>query len=260
MAFNNNNNKQEYSPVQVYSDYKMSNTNSPIKPSVMTHSFLRSQLVFTISPLKPSNDGSINWDYKNGLSIYITHKKAFMLAQELKAFKENKDLVCGVTSGNGCINIFKGTKYGVDSPVVVISKLDDKGAVMAEEIYHINMDYHYAIRNFEPNDFSFDKQFYNDLEIDQMIILLEEYYKAMTSAIAYSVLDKNKYNDTAAMNLLKATAAQVGVEIKSGGSNTGNSYKGSAFDSRQNSNGSNGVSNPYSQSSIEDIEKMMSES
>lgn len=255
MAFENNN-KPKYDNVQVTSQYQMSNLESKVDQTKLVPSFLRNQIVLSLYALKPSADGSIHWDYDNGIAIYLTHIKARMLAEEIKAFIKDRTLQVGVNSGNGCIIITNGTEYGVSTPVLTIRKVDpETRQTTASAAYEFKSDYHYAIRNFKEADFTFDKYFYNDLELDQLVTVLEQYYTSMTSALAYSIMETNKYNNTAQTNLLKAIAGQVGVEMTSKKSNT--SYnKGSAFDQKQPNNG---ITNPYNTSSIDDIEKMMSE-
>lgn len=253
----NDNNSRKYQTIQAFSQYKMSNTESKVDATVFTQSFWNHTLKLSISPMKPSNDDTIAWDYDNGISIYLNHTKARMFSLEIQKFLAKEATSVGVNSGNGCIIITNGAEYGVDHPIMTIRKIDpETGETVASAAYDFKTKYHYAIRNFEESNFSFDKFYYDTLELEQLVTLLEEYYKSMTCAIAYSVMEESKYNNTAQMNMVKSIAEKVGVELKSGG---GNSYKSSnsAFNRKDNGSfGNSGINNPYNRS-IDDIENGM---
>ena len=252
MSLGENNNSKKYQSVQAFSQYKMSNTESKVDATVFTQSFWNHTLKLSISPMKPSNDDTIAWDYDNGISIYLTHTKARMLSLEIQAFLSGKATSVGVNSGNACIIITNGAEYGVDHPIMTIRKIDpETSETVASAAYDFKVGYHYAIRNFNEKDFDFDKYYYDNLELEQLVTLLEEYYKSMSCAVAYSVMEENKYNNTAQSNLLKAIAEKVGVELKS---NSGYKPSTSAFNKKDN--GNSGINNPYNRS-IDDIEQEM---
>ena len=249
----NNNKQNNYSPT-VYSPYKMSNSESKVDASTFAPTFWNSMLKLAIAPLKPSNDDTIAYDYDKEIAIYLNHTKARLFAYELRKFKENPDTYNnqGVNSNNGVINICNGKEFGVTSPVIVIRKLDNEsGQTVASAAYEIKTQYHYAIRNFVENDFKFDRAYYDDLEVDQLISLLETYYEAMTSSVAYSVIDNNKYEMNRLTGRINAVAEKLGVEFGKKG-NYNNKSSNSIFNKKENSGGSG-----YTSSSIEDIEEMM---
>lgn len=252
---NYNNSKQKYQDPTVYSGYRFSNPTSKVDATSISCSFWRKSLKISIAPKKKSNDDTIAWDYDNAISIYITHTKARILAEEIKKFIKEPDKYnnVGVNSGSGVIVVANGSKYGTTNPVIIISKIDNEtGKTESNIAYETNSDnYHYGLENFDDEKFTFSKTYYNNLELEQLVTLLTQYYISMCGALAYSVVDEMKYTDNKMTNMLKGIAENLGVDTgyKKNNYNSSNSIFNK--DNKDNNN------NPYSQSSIDDIESQM---
>jgi hypothetical protein len=174
---NNKNDKNKFSP-SVYSPYKMGNADSVVDPSVLYATFWNNMLKLSIAPRKQtSNASDVAYDYDNAISVYLTHTKANMLFQEIAEYEKNPDLYnySGVSSGQGLISISNGREFGVNSPCIVIRKINpETGAEDSSYVYQFKQDYHYSIRNYDPKTNEFDKIFYNKLEIEELKILLQQ--------------------------------------------------------------------------------------
>lgn len=252
-SYEDNNEKKFYEPT-VYSDYRMSNTEG-VDPSALSFSFYRGMLKIAISPKK--NTEKIAFDHENNICVYLTHTKARMLAEEIKTLIANPNTMnnVGVTTGDGLISFSDGKELGINGYCLIIRKIDEQtGVATSSYAYEFKSDYHYSIRNFNDkskNGTIFDKYFYNDLEVYQFITILEEYYKSATGAIAYSVIDQSKYNNSRMDTKIGLIAEKLGVEFKSAGSRSvGN--RNSFF----NNNGvGNGMNKPttFRQSTIDDL-------
>lgn len=256
--YNNNSQKDYYNPT-VYSAYRMNNAESLVDKTCLTFGYWKSVLRISISPKKDTGNDDVSFDMDNGISIYLNHTKARILAERIRAFLQNPEANdnTGVPSGQGLITISRGKEYNSTHPLLIIRKIDqENGNVISSFAYEFKgSDYYYAISNYVEGG-SFDKvsdEFAN-LEIEQLITILEEYYKAMTSAVAYSVIDQMKYSETRVMNRLNKIAEKLGVELSSGGKNGGGNYSSTSYFNRQSSSQSSGNNNGYTQATLDDIE------
>lgn len=257
MAYNSYSNNKEYNkPFEpsVYSPYRFNNAESSVDKTCLTFDIWKRMLKITISPRKEGTE-EIQFDTDKGLSVYINHAKAYILANELRNFLRDPETYngSGIPSGQGVISISNGSEFGVNFPLLVIRKLDETGNVVSSFAYEFKRDYYFSIRNYNGgSSFNKESDSYQTLEIEEMILLLEEYYKAMTYMIAYSVVDVNKYNQDRLTSRLNAIAEKLGVEVKSGGRSGGSSgYSSTSFFNNAPSSNQN---ESYVPSTIDDID------
>lgn len=232
MAFGDNNEKKYYEPT-VYSGYAMSNTDG-IDPSALNFQFVNGLMKIQMAPMLPNakpGDRQL-WDKDNAACIWITHTKARMLAEEIKFVLQNPDVNnSGVPSGaEGLCSFSNGKELGATAPCLIIRKLNSEtGDVTATYAYQFKTDYHYAIRNFDQASKDFEQFYYNNLEIDQFITLLETYYTSMSGALAYGILYGSKYDIQKNHTKTKLIMDKLGIEpsaeySKGSGSYTNKSY------------------------------------
>lgn len=233
----------------VYSAYKMSNTEG-IDPSQLNISFWNSTLKITISPKKNTPNGEIAYDHDNNAVIYLSHTKARILAEEIIAFKNGKINNVSVDTPKGIISISNGKEFGVNSIFLVIRTFDtENNKVSSSYAYEFRKGYHYGIRNFNEENLSdFEKVYYDELELDQFLTLLTEYYKAMTGAVAFTVIDQFKYNNSRVQTKLDSIAMKLGIEWNGGGNKSGGNR--SSFFSNKEPQGSSA----FKTGSISDLE------
>lgn len=231
---NYNNNEKKKNHPEVYSAYKMSNMESTIDQTQFSAKFWNSMIVLSIAPKLASGQG---FDHENNISIFLSHTKARMLADEIAIFLQdpNRFENVGVNSSKGLISISNGKQYGVNCPVISISLIDDSGNATVSYGYQVKEDHHYSIRNFDSSTpGAFDKVFYNSIELEQLETLLRSYYESMTGAFAYSVIDQMKYDASRTKTKLDLIAEKLGVEFQKGGSYTKKTQ--SAFDKTEGRN------------------------
>lgn len=253
MAFgDNDNNQRKYYEPSVYSGYAMSNTDG-VDPSALNYQFVNGLLKISIAPMLPNakpGDKEL-WDRQNAAVIWLTHTKARMLADEIKYLMAHPDEInnSGVPSGSeGLISFSNGKELGATSPCLIVRKLDpNTGDVTSSYAYQFKADYHYTIRNFSPNSKDFDKFFYNDLEIDQFVTLLETYYTAMSGATAYGVLHGAKYDIQKNNTKIKLIMDKLGIESSGDYSKGGSGYNNRSFFSGNNGRGDDGNGNELPQ-------------
>lgn len=233
---NDNNERKFYEPI-VYSPYGVSNTEG-VDPSALSFQFFRGLLKISISPMKAgAKPGDKNlWDHENAASVWLTHTKADMLAREIRAVMGNPNSIdnAGVATGvDGLISFSTGKELGATAPCIIIRKIDNNtGTVIASYAYQFRTQYHYALRNFDPNNpAGCEKYYYDNLEIDMFITLLEDYAKAIGGAQAYATLYAAKFDIQRNNTKMGLIMDKMGIEMK--GNYNRNRSQGSFFD-RQN--------------------------
>lgn len=258
MAYNNySNNRDANKPFEpsIYSPYRMNNGESNVDKTCLTFSMWNKQLKISISPRK-ENTQELAFDMEHGISCYLNHTKAYMLANELRNFLRDPDTYTGsgVTSGQAIITVSNGKELGSEHPVLIIRKIDETGNVVSSFAYEFKTDYHFSVRKYTgTKEFTRESESYNTLEITQCIIMLEEYYKAMTYALAYTMQEANKYNLDRVQSNLKAIMDKMGIEGARSSSGRGGFNSATNF-FNNSSNYSNESNGNYPTATLDDID------
>lgn len=260
----NNNEKKNYSP-SVTSAYRYSNPDSTIDKTQLSFSFWNKLLKISIAPKKETENDEVSFDHENAGSVYLSHTKAFILYKEICKFLEgyskgtNPDNV-GVSSGkDGLIYLSSGKEFNAAGPCLVIRKIDEKGHPTATFVYEFRRGIHSSIINYKEKTASFESNFYDSIEIEQMANLLKSYYESMTMAIAYSIQETNKYDNSRINTKLKVIGEKLGIDYNSK-QNTGNSNRSvnsSYFSSAKpssNNIGYSGANSSFESGTLDDID------
>ena len=251
----NSNKEKKYTPT-LYSQYTMSNVESTVDITKLEPYFWNSLLALSIVPLVKEGD-NYRGDRDSAITAYLTHNKARMLYEEIKMFMQNPNTFNnqGVATGAGLITISNGKEFGVSTPCLSIRKINAQtGVVESSAAYQFKTDYHYAIRNFDEKTSDYDKSIYENVEIESLLTLLKTYYEAMTGAVAYSVIDNNKYNQTRTYNALNNICEKLGI---SSGNGQQKKYNNSSIFNNKEPRNNNSGGSSFSHSSIDDIEEQM---
>ena len=259
--YNNNNNRKYYEPI-MYSPYGTSNTEG-VDPSALSFQFYNGLLKITISPMKPNANPSDRniWDKDNAVSVWLTHIKAKMLYDEIKYALANPDTCfnAGVTTGNeGLISFSTGKELGVSSPCLIIRKIQDDGTVSSVYAYQFKDNYknYKSVRNFDPaNPSNYESHNYSNIEIDNLLELLKQYYESSGGAYAYSVMNGMRYDIQKNNTKMELIMEKLGIEKPDYSSNK-TSQKGSFF---SNNAGREGVPSqqPSRSMTMDEIESEM---
>lgn len=255
-SYNNNQKNTVYDP-NVYSPYRMNNAESTVDKTCITFTFWKNILRITIAPKKDTGNDETVFDLENGISIYLNHTKARIFADMIKRFMQDPETYdnSGVPSGQGLITISTGKEYNSPSPLIVIRKIDEAGTVLSSFAYQFKNDYYFAINNYsEGGQFTKLTNEFASLEIEQLVTLLEEYYKAMTCATAYTVLDQMKFENNRTSTKLNAIAAKLGVELPGGKGRSGGNYSSTSFFSKSPEATDASTAPGYTSASLDDIE------
>jgi hypothetical protein len=216
--------------------YAFFNKEASIDKTMMSFSMWKTSLKVGIYPLIETDDDQVKYDRKNGVAAFLIPQKAFMLAMIMREFK--KDPVGndnrGIASGQSLISICSGTFFGKPDagPALVIRKISKEGQVEASYAYEFRQNFYTSIDGFDEKNGKFDQSFesFNNIEIDTAILQLEEYYKAMSNATAFTVAEALYPN-------LEKIANKLGVDLLS--NYNGGGYKNNSY-FNNHSNGDNG--------------------
>ena len=168
-----------------------------------------------------------NYKYNDIASITLSPTKAKVFAEALRQYKED-GIARGVDTG------IKDTR-----PIIAISKINDADAITIGKIspngefesrvdFMLNSQYHYGLRWRNLDDMgTVDKQFYDQLEIDQLIALCEEFATSAFGATAASTCEMMRW-DYSIPRMIEGIASKLGIELRANPSNnatrTGNSF------------------------------------
>ena len=229
MALGNNydnNKKEQYMPVY-YSAYNTGNAEG-IDPSALSYSFYNRMLKLSISPAKMNSGDKVTYDHENAAVVWITHTKARLLHDVILKVLNGEISNGGVPTGaEGLVRFCDGKELGINNYCLIINKVNENGEVTAAYAYEFKTKHHYAIENYDPKDSSYKKAYNNNLEIQQLLDLLESYYVAMSGAVAYTVLDANRFTTNSTNTKLDLIMSKLGVDYKPG--TTSRASSGSSF-------------------------------
>lgn len=266
MALGNTYNSNDKQPVSVtYSPISFSNPNGNVAQTKLNISYFNKLLKIGIANKKQNNGNNSydSYDNENQVTVYISVTKAKIILDLLDDLTCKDDIhnVC-IEVKNGLFSISDGTEFGVTSPCIVIRSADDAGNINTA-IYETKSDYHKGAYNYNESDGTYEDMYFNTIELDLIKILLDQYVKASTYAIAATVMEAGMYKRNAMADVLYSIGRKVGaIESNGNGGSRNNSSFLSGNGNRNSSSGSgsNGIEVPkdYETSTFDDIASRMS--
>lgn len=253
------NKKKNYSP-EVYSAYNTSNENG-VDPSALSYSFWSGALKISIAPMLKNPTERQKWDHENSATVFLTHRSARILREGALKVLKGECTNAGTRSGvEGLVMFTDGKEVGSEGPCLIIRKVNqNNGEIMGTYVYEFNRDRHFGVENFQADTSDFDKVYYDNIEVDEFLEILEQYYKAMTKAYAAAVIDEEKYNHSRINTKLELIAEALGVEFKSASGSSRTSRGGSSYfdKSSGSSSGNSEKRNVSRQTSLDELGGMM---
>lgn len=188
------------------------------------YSFRSGLLIISIAEQK---DG---FRYEDLEAIHLSPTKATILAEQLKTFKREMEAgnlvpgkAYGVNAGMGEKVTYIGAHIDDEAKVLItIGKFDSNGQIVEQATTNFNKEYHYGLEwnNIESMDLS--KVYYDNLELDQLIVLAEDFGRAMSGAYAYSNADLTRYDNARILGKMDPIYDKLGIERRSSSGNGGN--------------------------------------
>lgn len=230
MALGDQNKKQNYEN-SYFSRTKFSNYEDK---KTLSFSFWKGNLKVSINEIKESYSGI---EYEELAYIHLSPNKAQILKSQLIDFINLEDsattsLFVGVDTGISDTKNFIAIGNTTDSSekdiqrVLCIGKVSPDGKVLEKTDFKFNHNYHFGIEWTNVQNMDCETKFKNNVELELFIILLEEYIKSMTGAMAYSVMDMGRFDYSRINTKIELVMNALGVEVKSNKqqNNSSNSY------------------------------------
>ena len=202
-----------------YSRFRVKNDEAKLS---LGYSFRSGNLIMEISEIKEG------FQFEAIENIFISPTKALLLSREIKRFKEyianekkiDVNKAFGVTSGFGEKVSYIGFHADEDKRVLVtIGKIDGSGNITNSVTIPFNKEYNYAVEwnNIESMDLL--KTYHDNVELDQVCMLLDDFARSMSGAIAYSFADLTRYDHKSILSKLDPIYDKLGIERKNYSSN-----------------------------------------
>ena len=217
-------------------------------------SFKSGMLIVDISEEK---DG---FQFETLTSCYLTPTKAQLFFNQIQKFNQavadgtyKTDSAYGVNTGIGDISTVIMIHLLGKDPAITITKVNADGQNVSRFTYKFNKGYHYGIslKNYE-NMSSYEKEFYDDIELDQFQQVLKSFAENMNGAIAYSTIDLARYDYRAIMNKMNPIYDKLGIE-------RGNNNYGKSDNNFFNGNGGSGSFNKGGTSNNTTLDDVMND-
>lgn len=249
-SYNNNNDRTPTSIV--YSPIVFSNGESKISQSKLSISYFNKLMKISIALRNNanSNDQFATYNNDNAAIVYVSYTKAKILSNLIKMMKTDDSIhnVC-IELKNGLFKVSDGEEYGSKNTCISILYATEDGSVH-DVTYECKSGVHSGAYNY--NDGKFDVKCFDDIELNTIEMVLDEYYKASSYAIASTVMEAGMYKRQGQYDLIKSIANTVGASTGKG--NNGK-FNNKTFLSNNNndSNSLNTVPKEYESASFDDI-------
>ena len=263
MAFKNYNNNTNSPVTNVFTPIAFSNPESKVDQTKFSVSYFNKLMKIAIAKKTAGggNNDYATYDNDNAIVVHMSFSKAKILLdliREKLLKEEDVHNVC-VELKNGLLKVSDGIEFGSTMPCFSITSVDNAGNV-SEIVYQCKENFYTGAYNY--NDGKYSSESFDNLELDTFIMVLDEYYRASSYAIAATVMEASMYEREGQYNLIKSIAEKIGVSTNGGGNSGG--YNSKTFLAGAGNNGSsgfnggmNGASAEYEAGSFDDIANSM---
>ena len=222
------NKKQNYENT-FYSRLKFTNYEAK---KMLSFAFWKGNLRVSINNIKDSATGI---EYEELSTIHLSPIKAQLLKEQLVAFRSLKDSATttksvGIDTGIGETKNFlavgnkESSKNDDIQRTLCIGKVDINGNIVECNTFDFNHQYHFGIEWTDVQSMKCTTTYQDNVELDLLIIALEEYVKAMTGAVAYSVMDMGRFDYSRINTKIELVMNKLGIESKSSRQASSESY------------------------------------
>jgi hypothetical protein len=251
-SYSNNNNDNQPTNT-TYTPISFSNPESEVSQTRISISYFNRLMKISIANKLSggSNDQYASYDNDNQASVYISFTKAKILLDLIKnklLADDDVHNVC-IETKQGLFKVSDGVEFGSTMPCISISSADASGNV-TETVYQCKNDFYTGAYNYSDGKYSTMK--FDDMELSTFMMVLEEYYKSSSYAIASSIMEASMYKREGHYSLTKSIADKVGVVTNNTKSGNYNSKTFLAGDGNMT-----GSSSGYESATFDDIANSM---
>lgn len=251
--YQNSNQNQSMWEASYYSRIRIKNPNTN---TALTFTFWKGTLKLAIVESGTAQEGR-----NNELAyIHLSPTKAYMMAEAVKRVMDDPEgkSIYGVDTGVAETRGFVAIGREMGTPFLFIAKVNAKGEYDSSQRFAFNTDYNYLLNVHDLSNLKCQKEFMNNVELDQFRTLLEDYARFASGALGASFYDIGRYENAKLSNTVRKIGIKVGaIESKydgNGGGRSNNSFFNKVDgEYKQPSNGGNN-SNHSRYQQIDDLE------
>ena len=134
---------------------------------------------------------------------------------------------------SNAVNDLNNSMDSLDSKRDALKNMTVGTSEWSKAVNDLNSNVMESIENFNDTDSKYNTVAYDNLELEQFKTVLEQFYISMTNAMAYSVINCNRFNDTRIKNSLDAIKENLGISTSYSGNS--NKSSGGSFFSKNSS-------------------------
>lgn len=250
---NNNQNGSMWEP-SYYSRIRIKN---PEQNLALTFTFWKGTLKVAIAETGSSQEGR-----NNELAyIHLSPTKARILADAVHriAAEPESKAIYGVDTGTGETRGFIAIGREMGKPFLFIAKVNAQGGYESSQRFDFNTNYNYMLNVHDLSNLKCQKEYMNNVELDQFSSLLEDYARFASGALGASFYDIGRYENAKLSNMVRKIAEKTGAidpsKFNNNGGRSNNSFfnnVGSEYEQPSASNASKSNHSRYQ--SIDDLE------
>lgn len=248
--YQNNQNQNSMWEPSYYSRLRIKN---PEQNLALTFTFWKGTLKVAITETGSSREGR-----NNDLAyIHLSPTKAYMMAEAVKrimAEPEGKNIF-GVDTGIGETRGFIAIGRDMGKPFLFIAKVNAQGNYESSQRFDFNNDYNYMLNVHDIANLKCQKEYMNNVELDQLRSLFEDYSRFASGALGASVHDINRYESAKLNNMVRRIGEKTGaVEPGKYGNSGGKGFSFNNAEEYEQPNSSTTTQNRSRYQSIDDLE------
>lgn len=253
---NNNQNQNSMWEPSYYSRLRIKN---PEQNLALTFTFWKGTLKVSIIESGSSQEGR-----NNELAyIHLSPTKARILAEGVKRIATNVEgkEIYGVDTGTGETRGFIAVGRDMGKPFLFIAKVNASGNYESSQRFDFNNNYNYLLDVHDLSSLKCQKEYMNNVELDQFCNILEDYARFASGAMGASFYDIGRYENAKLSNMVRSIGIKTGaLDASKYGGNSGGRSSNSFFNSvgseyeQPSASSNSGSSNRSRYQSIDDLE------
>lgn len=215
----NQNSNQVFEP-SYYSRLRIKN---PTDNLSLSFTFWRGTLKITLTDIGNFQDGKTN---ELGY-IHLSPTKARLFAECVKRIIDNQESsdIYGIDTGAGETRGFIAIGRDMGKPYLVIAKVNKDGKYESSQRFNFNVDYNYLLKVHDLETIKCQKEYRNEVELDQFFDVLNDYARFASGALGASFYDIGRYEASKLSGMVRKIGIKVGaVDANSSYSGKQNSF------------------------------------
>lgn len=227
MALGSNYQNQNQNSMWEASYYSRLRIKNPEQNLALTFTFWKGTLKVAITETGSAQDGR-----NNELAyIHLSPTKARILADAVHRISADAETkaIYGVDTGTGETRGFIAIGRDMGKPFLFIAKVNANGGYESSQRFDFNTNYNYMLNVHDLTNLKCQKEYMNNVELDQFCNLLEDYARCASGAMGASFYDIGRYENAKLSNMVRKVAEKTGAIDPSKYGNGGGGRSSNSF-------------------------------